>query len=72
MYIKSFARIAALLTDLLGKGTVWRWGPVQQESFDQLKTALMTAPVLALPNPEQLYYVIETDASDIAVGAVLM
>ena len=33
-YIKSFARIAAPLTDLLGKGTVWRWGPAQQDSFD--------------------------------------
>ena len=71
-YIKSFAYIAAPLTDLLGKGMVWRWGPAQQESFDQLKTALTTTPILVLPNLEQPYYIIETDASDIAVGAVLM
>ena len=47
-------------------------GPVQQESFDQLKTVLIITPALALPNPEQPCYVSETDASGIAVGAVLM
>ena len=51
---------------------VWRWGPAQQESFDQLKTALTTTPILVLPNLEWPYYIIEANAFDIAVGAVLM
>ncbi|CAI7797496.1 unnamed protein product [Closterium sp. NIES-53] len=39
--------------------------------MEQLKTALTSAPVLILPDPEK-DYVIEADASDQAVGAVLM
>ena len=70
--IKSFAHIVAPLTNLLVKGKVWRWGPAQQESFDHLKMALTTIPALTLPNPEQPYYMIETNVSDIVVGAVFM
>ena len=57
--------------DLFGKGIVWRWGPPQQRAFEQLKVALTTAPVLALADPT-LPYQIETNAVDIAIGAVLM
>ncbi|GJP77992.1 hypothetical protein CLOP_g8310 [Closterium sp. NIES-67] len=41
------------------------------EAVEQLKQALTTTPVLILPDPER-DYVIEADASDQAVGAVLM
>ena len=57
--------------DLLGKGIVWRWGLPQQCVFEQLKVALTTAPVLALADPT-LPYQIETNASDMAIGDVLM
>ena len=70
-YIKHFAHVAAPLTDLLGKGIVWRWGPAEQGAFDALKHALTTTPVLALANGAKPF-VIETDASILAVGAVLM
>ena len=70
-YIKHFAHAAAPLTDLLGKGIVWHWGPAEQGAFDALKHALTTTPVLALANGAKPY-VIETDASILAVGAVLM
>ena len=70
-YIKHFAQVAAPLTDLLGKGIVWRWGPAEQGAFDALKDALTARPVLALADAVKPY-VIETDALELAVGAVLM
>ena len=70
-YIKHFAHVAAPLTDLLGKGIVWHWGPAEQGAFDALKHALTATPVLALADAAKPY-VIETDASELAVGAVLM
>ncbi|GJP81013.1 hypothetical protein CLOP_g11196, partial [Closterium sp. NIES-67] len=44
---------------------------MHQEDMEQLKQALTSAPVLILADPER-DYVIEADASDQAVGAVLM
>ncbi|GJP56124.1 hypothetical protein CLOM_g15177 [Closterium sp. NIES-68] len=48
-----------------------RFVPLHQEVVEQLKQALTSVPVLILPDPER-DYVIEADASDQAVGAVLM
>ncbi|GJP57311.1 hypothetical protein CLOM_g16335 [Closterium sp. NIES-68] len=53
------------------KNTPYKWEPKHQEAVEQLKQALTSAPVLILPDPER-DYVIEADASDQAVGAVLM
>ncbi|KAI0529650.1 hypothetical protein KFK09_002204 [Dendrobium nobile] len=57
------------ITDCL-KAKVFHWGALQQDSFEALKAALTTAPVLAIPNFDKLFTV-ETDASSIGVGAVL-
>ncbi|CAI7888030.1 unnamed protein product [Closterium sp. NIES-53] len=70
-FVLNYAKIAAPLTNLLKKNTPYQWEAKHQEAVEQLKTALTSAPVLILPDPE-LDYVIEADASDQAVGAVLM
>ncbi|CAI7857084.1 unnamed protein product [Closterium sp. NIES-53] len=70
-FVPSYTKIAAPLTSLLKKNTPYQWEAKHQEAVEQLKTALTSAPVLILPNPEK-DYVIEADASDQAVGAVLM
>ncbi|CAI7919746.1 unnamed protein product [Closterium sp. NIES-54] len=70
-FVPQYAKIAIPLTNLLKKNTPFKWEDVQQQAMEQLKTALTSAPVLILPDPEK-DYVIEADASDQAVGAVLM
>jgi len=48
----------------------WQWTPVKQRTFDCLKGRLLEAPILAYPDPA-LEYILDTDASDQNVGAVL-
>ncbi|KAL0381912.1 UNVERIFIED_CONTAM: Transposon Tf2-11 polyprotein, partial [Sesamum latifolium] len=59
------------MTDLLKKTETWKWTPQCQESFDNLKRAMVTDPVLALPDMSKPF-VVETDASDFALGGVLV
>jgi len=68
-FIRGFAKILRPVTDLLRKHT-FSWGDEQQNAFDQLKTTLTTAPVLAHPSSEK-EFVVSTDASKFAVGATL-
>ncbi|CAI7846074.1 unnamed protein product [Closterium sp. NIES-53] len=70
-FVPQYAKIATPLTNLLKKNTPFKWEDVHQQAMEQLETALTSAPVLILPDPEK-DYVIEADASDQAVGAVLM
>ncbi|KAL0350189.1 UNVERIFIED_CONTAM: Gag-Pol polyprotein [Sesamum radiatum] len=59
------------MTDLLKKTETWDWTPQCQVAFDNLKRAMVTDPVLALPDMSKPFTV-ETDASDFALGGVLM
>ncbi|GJP35642.1 hypothetical protein CLOM_g20160, partial [Closterium sp. NIES-68] len=69
-FIPNMAGLTGPLTDLLQKGTFYEWGEKQQAAFDALKNLLMSPPVLRIADPERPFEVI-TDASDIAIGAVL-
>ncbi|CAN6338981.1 unnamed protein product [Urochloa humidicola] len=69
-FVRNFGMIAKPLTDLLKKGQMFVWTPMTEQAFQILKQALISAPVLALPN-FQSPFVIETDASDKGIGAVL-
>ena len=44
---------------------------MRQKAFEELKMALLNAPVLRLANVDKEFRVV-TDASDFAVGAVLL
>ncbi|MCO5576624.1 hypothetical protein L7F22_030439 [Adiantum nelumboides] len=60
------------MTDQLkGKGKTFTWGEEQQRSFEKLKVTLASAPILAIVDPKKPF-VVETDASDRAIGAVLL
>ena len=67
----NYGLISRPLSDLLKKGVQFLWTSVTETAFQQLKKALVEAPVLALPN-FQRPFVLETVASDVGFGAVLM
>jgi len=68
--VKDFSKKAAPLNDLLKKSSRFQWTPACQSAFDELKTALQSPHVLALPNDSGMYC-LDTDASDKSIGAVL-
>ena len=70
-FVRAYTNTAAPLYALLRKDVTWEWSDAQQRAFEALKHALCEAPVLALPNFNKPF-TIETDASDTAIGGVLM
>ena len=70
-FFRAYANTAAPLYALLRKDVTWEWAAAQQRAFEALKHALCEAPVLALPNFNKPF-TIETDASNTAIGGVLM
>jgi hypothetical protein len=69
-FVKGFGVISKPLTNLLRKGVPFIWTPETDAAFHNLKQALVSAPVLALPDFQKVFTV-ETDASDSGIGAVL-
>ena len=69
-FIKDFSAIAASLTDLTKDYVKFNWNKEQQDAFDSLKSCIVKGPVLILPDPN-LPFVVHTDASGFAIGAVL-
>ena len=71
-FIPNYASIAAPLTDLTRKSQPNRvsWTPDAYAAFRQLKSSLCAAPVLLTPDFSKRF-IVQTDASDRGVGAVL-
>ena len=69
--MEHFSLIAALLTRLTRKGVKYEWNEDCEQSFQELKSQLTIAPVLALPTPS-VEYMVFSDASQQGLGCVLM
>lgn len=69
-FIRGYGEISKNLTELLKKGVPYVWTSNTVSSFQALKSALASALVLALPDFTKTF-VIETDASNKGIGAVL-
>ena len=69
-FIKQFSLKARPLTDLTRDKVAWQWTEKEEKAFNDLKTSLVVAPVLRIPNFE-LQFVVTTDASLVSVGAIL-
>jgi hypothetical protein len=68
-FIKGYSAMARPLHELT-KDVPFDWNEDCDRAFQSLKEALTMAPVLALPKDEGIFR-LETDASDVATGAVL-
>jgi len=69
-FVQNFASIAEPLSALTKKGVRFSWSPEAQEAFEHLKRAFAETVTLAYPQPDQTF-ILDTDASDVAVGAIL-
>lgn len=69
-FIQNYSEIVVPLTRLTRKSTPWNFNDNCRESFNKLKKAFTTAPVLThwIPNTQ---IIVETDASDYALGTIL-
>lgn len=70
-FVEGFSRLASRLTALTRKGKKYEWTDKCEESFQELKKKLTSAPILTIPADEG-YFDIYSDASKLELGAVLM
>ncbi|KAL0537688.1 hypothetical protein IC582_026673 [Cucumis melo] len=70
-FVENFSRIATPLTQLTRKGAPFVWSKACEDSFQNLKQKLVTAPVLTVPDGSGSF-VIYSDASKKGLGCVLM
>ena len=70
-FIRDFANLARALTNLTKKNETFRWTSDHQNSFEALKKALLSPPILGHPN-YALPMEIHCDACGHGLGAVLV
>ena len=69
-FVPKFSEIAKPLTRLTEKDQPFTWTSEQEEARLELQKRLLTAPILAYPDPSA-EFILDTDASGYGIGAVL-
>ena len=69
-FISDYSNIMIPLTQLTHKGIPWNFTDATQKSFQALKSTFISTPVLTHWVPDKPI-IVETDASDYALGAIL-
>lgn len=70
-FIRRFSHIASRLYKMSESKHKFKWDEAAEKIFNELKQKLLSAPVLVLPDFRKPFR-IECDASDVAIGAVLI
>ena len=70
-FVEHFSLIVAPLTRLTRKGVKYEWTEKWEQNFQELKTRLITVPVLVIPTT-RVGYVVFSDVSRQGLGCVLM
>ena len=70
-FIKNYSSLACPLIDLTKKGIEFTWEERHQKAFDTLIGLMAARPILLQPNFDK-QFVLQTDASALGVGAVLL
>lgn len=71
-FVKNHSTVVAPITDLTKTktGLKFKWTDAATKAFNEIKQLLTTAPLLVIPDPTKPY-VLQTDCSGFAMGAVL-
>ena len=69
-FIKNCSEVSKPLSQLTERNRPFKWTVQCQESFEALRRALASAPVLVFPDFSQTF-IVDTDASNHGIGAVL-
>lgn len=69
-FIKNYSKVAAPLSSLTSTKVKFSWTTDANDAFLRLKSLFTLAPILIQPDSSK-QFVVEVDASDIGVGAVL-
>ena len=69
-FIRGYSTVAAPLTALTSTKTGFLWTAAADHAFQNLKARFASAPILQMPDAGR-QFVVEVDASDMGVGAVL-
>ena len=69
-FVRDFSKLAKPMNALTQKNHRFEWTDEAQRSFEALKAALTSPPILAMPNDDG-EFTLDTDASNDSIGAVL-
>lgn len=70
-FVKGYSEIARPIYDLTKANAKWNWDGNCETAFQTLKEKLTTAPVLAFPDVNGGQFILDCDASNSGIGAVL-
>ena len=70
-FIKDFSSIAKPMSELTSVNAEFKWTPECESAFNTLQSALVSPDIMAYPLNDSGEFILDTDACDVGIGAVL-